>query len=86
MPHVKDVTLEELVNAKLNLAAPKDAKDDIHSVMMEHKSISDELIKQRDKMSDLRNGGQQVSVEDEQVLEGMKRKKSQLGTKIGRHA
>ena len=79
---VKDVTLEELVNAKLNLAAPKDPREDIHLVMKEHKSVSDNLNALRDKLNDQRGKGQTVLTTDEQLMDGLKRKKNALGTQI----
>lgn len=79
---VKDVILEELVSARLNAAAPKEAKEDIHSVMMEHKSVSEELVGLRNRVNQQRATGQPVSPEDEQLMDGLKRKKNGLGTKI----
>ncbi|KIX09871.1 uncharacterized protein Z518_00952 [Rhinocladiella mackenziei CBS 650.93] len=80
--NVKDVTLEELVNAKLSVTASKDPKEDIHSVMMEHKAVSDELNSLRDRISDQRGKGQPVSTADEQLMDQLKRKKNGLGSKI----
>ncbi|EXJ87604.1 hypothetical protein A1O3_04565 [Capronia epimyces CBS 606.96] len=79
---VKDVTLEELVNAKLNAAAPKDPREDIHSVMMEHKAVSEELNALRARIDEQRGGGQPVSSADEQLMDALKRKKNGLGSKI----
>lgn len=79
---VKDVTLEELVSAKLNVAAPKNPGEDIYSVMKEHKAASDELISVRDRISDMRRKGQSVTSADEQLIDMLKRKKNGLGTKI----
>ncbi|KAJ9495750.1 DEAD-box type RNA helicase [Exophiala xenobiotica] len=80
--NVKDVTLEELVNAKLNSAAPKDPREDIHSVMMEHKAVSEELNTLRDRINDQRGKGQSVPSSDEQLMDALKRKKNGLSAKI----
>ncbi|EHY56999.1 DEAD-box type RNA helicase [Exophiala dermatitidis] len=79
---VKDVTLEELVNAKLNVAAPKDPREDIHSVMMEHKAVSEELNALRDRITEQRGKGIPVPTADEQLMDALKRKKNGLGSKI----
>lgn len=80
--NVVDVTLDELVNAKLNTAAPKDPREDIHSVMMEHKATSDELNALRDRINEQRGKGQAVPAADEQLMDALKRKKNGLGSKI----
>jgi len=79
---VKDVTLEELVNAKLSLAAPKDPREDIHSLMKEHKAASENLNALRDKLNDQRGKGETILATDEQLMDGLKRKKNALGTQI----
>lgn len=78
---VKDVTLEELVNARLNTAIPKD-KEDVHSVMMEHKSVSDQLNSHRNAMDEKRGRGEQLTAEEEKLFDGLKRKKTALGARI----
>ncbi|RVX71164.1 hypothetical protein B0A52_03530 [Exophiala mesophila] len=80
--NVKDVTLEELVNAKLQTAAPKGPNEDIHSIMMEHKAASEELNSLRDRISEQRRDGKVVSPTDEQLMDGLKRKKNALSTQI----
>ncbi|KIV91603.1 hypothetical protein PV10_06121 [Exophiala mesophila] len=80
--NVKDVTLEELVNAKLQTAAPKGPSEDIHSIMMEHKAASEELNTLRDRISEQRRDGKVVSPTDEQLMDGLKRKKNALSTQI----
>lgn len=81
--NVKDCILDELVNAKLNISAPSnDAKEDILTVMKEHKAVSDELNKHKDRMAQQRATGQPVSTEDETLFDGLKRKRNQLSTKI----
>ncbi|RMD43520.1 hypothetical protein DV735_g1626, partial [Chaetothyriales sp. CBS 134920] len=79
---VKDVTLEELVNARLNVNGNREQKEDIHAVMMEHKAASDQLNELRDKMNTMRSRGEAVPPADEQAVDGLRRKKAMLGTKI----
>ena len=81
---VKDVTLEELVNARLSetTGSNENGKDNIHDVMMEHKGVSDEMLELRRKMDETRQKGEQVSSADEQLLEGFRRKKTILSSKI----
>jgi senataxin len=81
--NIKDVTLEELVNAKLSLAAPKQAGDrDIHDIMMEHKDTSDKLHTLRTQVDGRRAKGESVSQADTQAVEGLKRKKANLSLQI----
>lgn len=80
--NVKDVTLEELVNAKLGTAAPKDPRDDIHSVMMKHKAISEELNALRNRINDQRGRGQPIPSSEEQLMDALKREKNGLSSKI----
>ncbi|RMZ90036.1 hypothetical protein DV736_g2740, partial [Chaetothyriales sp. CBS 134916] len=79
---VKDVTLEELVNARLNMNTSREQKEDIHAVMMEHKAASDQLNELRDKMNIMRSRGEAIPPTDEQAVDGLRRKKAILGTKI----
>ena len=79
---VKDVTLEELVNAKLNMVAPKNPSEDVHPVMMEHKATSEALIELRNRMDSIRTKGEIPSQTDENAFDGLKRKKAALGNKI----
>ena len=82
--NVLDVTLEELVNAKLNLATGKknSAGDDVHKIMMAHKAASEELIALRTTVDELRAKGQQVSPEQDREFEVLKRRKQQLSNQI----
>lgn len=81
---VRDVTLEELVNARLNetMGINENDKENIHDVMMEHKSASDEMIELRRKMDETRQQGGQPSTADEHLLDGLRRKKTTLSSKI----
>jgi senataxin len=79
--NVKDVTLEELVNAKLNLAAPKE-REDINIFMMEHKETSQQFHALRERINESRARGQAIEQGDENTLDGLGRKKKALGLKI----
>ena len=79
---VKDVTLEELVNARLDTAAPKDPKEDVHAVMMEHKATSESIIELRNRMDSMRAKNEIPPQADENAFDGLKRKKAALGNKI----
>lgn len=82
--NVLDVTLEELVNAKLNVVSGKknNAGDEIHKFMMEHKSTSDQLHTLRTVVDGLKASGKPVSEEQDREFEVLKRKKQQLSTQI----
>ncbi len=80
--NVKDVTLEELVNAKLAAAAPKGPGDDIHVSMMEHKKVSEDLRNLRDAINDRRGKGESLPTSEEQLFDMLQRKQRGLGTKI----
>ena len=82
--NVLDVTLEELVNAKLNVASGKKhgAGDEIHKIMLEHKSTSDELHSLRTVVDGLKAGGKAVSAEQDREFEVLKRRKQQLSNQI----
>ncbi|OAP61354.1 hypothetical protein AYL99_03557 [Fonsecaea erecta] len=80
--NVKDVTLEELVNAKLSAAAPKGPGEDIHGLMMQHKGVSEELRNLRDSIQDRRGKGQTVPTSDEQLMDALRRKQNGLGSRI----
>ena len=82
--NVLDVTLEELVNAKLNVVSSKKtgAGDEIHKIMMEHKSTSDQLLTLRAVVDGLKASGKPVSAERNREFEVLKRKKQQLSNQI----
>ena len=82
--NVLDVTLEELVNAKLNVASGKktSAGDEIHKFMVEHKSTSDQLHTLRTVVDGLKASGKPVSEEQNREFEVLKRKKQQLSNQI----
>jgi senataxin len=81
--NVKDVTLEELVSARLNLSAPKDSGErDINDIMMKHKAISDEVHAFRLKLDESRSQGRPVKPEQEIQFDALKRKKAELSLQI----
>ena len=82
--NVLDVTLEELVNAKLNIPSAKKngTGDEIHKIMTEHKSISDQLYTLRTVVDGLKASGKPVSAEQGREFEVLKRKKQQLSNQI----
>ena len=82
--NVLDVTLEELVNVKLNVATGKKngAGDEIYKIMTEHKSVSDQLHTLRTVVDGLKAGGKPVSLEQNRDFEALKRKKQQLSNQI----
>lgn len=82
--NVLDVTLEELVNAKLNVASGKKTGtgDEIHKIMMGHKSTSDQLHSLRTVVDGLKASGMPVSAEQDREFEVLKRRKQQLSNQI----
>ena len=82
---VKDVTLEELVNARLGEkmgSGNNNSKQDIQSVMMEHKKASEDMVELRHKMDATRQKGEQVPAADDQLHESLRRTKTALSAKI----
>ena len=81
---VVDVTLEELVNAKLNITSGKksNASEDIHQLMMAHQRTCEEFVTHRATVDALKASGKSVTVEQERTFEALKRKKQQLSTQI----
>ena len=82
--NVLDVTLEELVNAKLNVANGNQngTGDEIRKIMTEHKSTSDQLHTLRTVVDGLKASGKPVSAEQDREFEVLKRKKQQLSNQI----
>lgn len=81
---VMDVTLDELVNAKINPSSGKKTQqgEDIHDVMMEHKATSTELSIVRARLDESKAKGQAATPEQEREFDLLKRRKNQLGAKI----
>ena len=81
---VKDVTLEELVNAKLNLASTGSARpgDEISALMTSHKKTCEEYNDLRNLIDSLKASGNSVSTEQQRDVETLKRKKTQISMQI----
>jgi len=82
--NVRDVTLEELVNAKLNVAiGRKNGEGDaVHKAIVEHKDTCEKLNALRTKVDEVKAGGKQVSPEQDREFEVLKRQKQQLSNQI----
>ena len=81
---VLDVTLEELVNAKINVASGKTTStgEDIQKLMMSHKAASENLNTLRDQLDALKSEGKPCPPELDRDIEGLKRKKQELSNRI----
>ena len=79
---VRDVTLEELVSARLENSNSKDQREDVYSYMQKHKGISDQVLSLRLAMDNTRSQGKVVSAADEKDFDLLRREKAMLGTKI----
>ena len=82
--NVMDVTLEELVNAKLNVATRKKptSVDDLGNLMTAHKATCEDFNALRGTIDGLKATGKPVSPEQNRDLEVFKRKKQQLSNQI----
>lgn len=82
--NVLDVTLEELVNARLNLASQKKPapSEDIHAIMMTHKATCEELNILRAAIDTSRASGVPTTPAQEREFDVLKRKKQQLSNQI----
>ena len=83
--NVQDVTLEELVNKRLNLptaGAQTSASEDIHKLMSDHKAVSDELFAVRMNIDQVKSKGQSAAPEMYRELDLLKQKKEQLSGRI----
>lgn len=82
--NVRDVTLEELVNAKLNLATGKKRGegDEAHNIMMKHKEACDQFNALRTKADEARAKGNPVTPEQDRDFEILRRKKQTLSNQI----
>lgn len=81
---VIDVTLEELVNVRLNAVGQKkpNTGEDVQKIMMAHKSTCDEFNAHRATVDALKASGKPVAHEQERTFELLKRKKQQLSNQI----
>ena len=82
--NVLDVTLEELVNAKLNVVSGRKASstDDLGKLMSIHKATCEEFNALRGTVDTLKSEGKPVSPEQNRDLELLRRKKQQLSNQI----
>ena len=82
--NVLDVTLEELVNAKLNLANGKknNSGEDVHKIMMAHKATCDELNALHTIVDEAKASGKSILPEQDREFEILKRRKQQLSNAI----
>ena len=82
--NVLDVTLEELVNAELNLSGSKtrSTSDDIGKIMLDHKTICEEYIALKTKTEAMRAKGESINPVQDREFEVLRRKKQQLSNKI----
>lgn len=83
--NVLDVTLEELVNAKLNLTTKEQQTtpgEDTHKLMMAHKATCDEFNALRIKVDEAKASGKSVSPEQDRQFEVLKRRKQLLSNQI----
>lgn len=82
--NVLDVTLEELVNAKLNLAGgkKKSSGDDLQKIMLAHKATCEQYNNLRDTVDALKAKGEKVTPEQDREFEVLRRKKMQLSSQI----
>lgn len=82
--NVKDVTLEELVNAKLTLASSKKTNtgEDINSLMMAHKAACEEINALRSRLDEMKAQGKSATADQERDFEVLKRKRQQLSNNI----
>ncbi|MCJ1311256.1 DEAD-box type RNA helicase [Agyrium rufum] len=82
--NVKDVTLEELVNARLKGSGngKEEQQDETAKVFTEHKATSDDLARARTKLDDAALAGTTDQSQLRHDIEVLKRKKEQLGKRI----
>ncbi|PGH26410.1 hypothetical protein AJ80_01908 [Polytolypa hystricis UAMH7299] len=80
---VMDVTLDELVNARMNLAVPKKGGErDLQSYYTEHKDTANKFNEVRERLDQFRAKAQAVPSELEREFDLLKRKKLQLSQTI----
>ena len=81
---VLDVTLDELVNAKLNIASVKKTNtgDDVGKLMMDHKATCEELNAFIGFLDEQRSKGGAQTPEQSRQVEVLKRRKQQLSNGI----
>ncbi|KAG8528733.1 uncharacterized protein KY384_006420 [Bacidia gigantensis] len=82
--NVKDVTLEELVNAKINVASKTNSagKDGMGSLIEAHKATCDDFNRLRNLVDEWKAVGKPVNPEQNRDMELLKRKKQQISNQI----
>ncbi|KAE8146621.1 SEN1 N terminal-domain-containing protein [Aspergillus avenaceus] len=81
--NVLDVTLDELVNARVSQTSRKDSGDrDMQKIYMEHKAADTAFKETRSKMDQCRAQGLPVPVELAREFDLLKKKKTQLSQEI----
>lgn len=81
--NVLDVTLDELVNARLGQTARKDGGErDLQKIYAEHKAADTAFKETRSKIDQCRAQGQPVPAELEREFDLLKKKKTQLSQEI----
>lgn len=80
--NVLDVTLDELVNARLNQIGKDPAERDLQKLCLEHKNTDTAFKDARSKVDQCRAQGLPVPPELERELDLLKKKKSQLSQEI----
>ena len=83
--NVQDVTLEELVNKRLNLptaGTQTNTSEDIHKLMLDHKAVSDDLFATRTNIDQVKSKGQPATPEMYRELDLLKQRKEQLSGRI----
>lgn len=82
--NVKDVTLEELVNARLNMTnGQKTTKTDtVNELIVAYKATCDEFNTLRSKVDEMEARGQPATADQEHEFEVLKRRRQQLSNNI----
>ena len=84
-PKVMEVTLDQLVEKKMNVAVAADKPkegDEIQKAMMEHKATCDQLNQLKTALDEQNAKSQKTSHDQFHQLEVLKRRKNQLSTRI----
>lgn len=81
--NVHDVTLDELINKKLNIAPAGDnAREETKKVMDEHKQVSEKLRNAREKLDDAEKKALSNCKELREEMDVLRRRKAQLSQQV----
>ena len=82
--NVKDVTLDELVNAKLNTGSGDagNSREETSKLMREHQHISEELREARSALDEAEGKGKKAPTDVKERFETLRRRKTFLSTQI----